>query len=56
MCADALDALVVKVEAHSVSDEVLGTRLQTELLVDSLHGVSIKINACGEYMMRAELM
>jgi hypothetical protein len=36
-------ALIIQVESHSVANEVLSTRLQTELLVDGLHRLDVKI-------------
>ena len=38
------DALVVKVQGHGVSDEVLGSGLKAKLLVDLLHSILVKVD------------
>ena len=40
-----LDSLVIKVQGHSVANEILSTRFETEFLIDRLHAVSVKIDA-----------
>lgn len=42
----SVDVLVIQIQGHSMTDEVLGTRFETELLVDSLHGVLVQVDAC----------
>ena len=37
-------SLIIKVQSHSMTDEVLSARLETEFLINSLHGVLIKID------------
>lgn len=37
--------LVVQVQSHGMPNEVLGTGLETELLINGLHAISVKIDA-----------
>jgi len=37
-------SLIIQVESHGVSNEVLSTWLQTELFVNGLHAVPIEID------------
>lgn len=55
-CADGQDhigdgqesaALIVKVQSHGMTDKVLGTCFESELLVDDLHSVLVKVDALG---------
>jgi len=41
------NALIVKVKCHGMTNEVLSTRLETELLIHSLHRVLVEVNACN---------
>ena len=40
-----VNVLVIEVESHGMADEVLGTGLEPELVVDKLHGVVIKVDS-----------
>jgi hypothetical protein len=37
--------LVIEVQSHSVTNEVLGTRFQPEFLVDGLHTILVEVDA-----------
>lgn len=37
--------LVIQVERHGVADEILSTSLQSELLIDHLHAIPVKVDA-----------
>lgn len=41
---ETMNSLVVKMQSHGMTNEVLSTGLKAELLVDRLHGVGVKVD------------
>lgn len=38
------DLLVIKIQGHSMTNEILSSRLKTEFLIDSLHAIPVEVD------------
>lgn len=48
-CTIGTYSLVVKVEGHSMANEVLGARLKSELFIHLFHTILVKIKSCTKW-------
>lgn len=47
-----LQIVVVQMKGHGVTNKVLGSRLESKLLVNFDHGVLVKVKACRTQFMQ----